>query len=74
LKKSGSLEADSTSKRGVDARLEGKIVAIFALIFGCSPSVGVSADTKMFHDFCDSLLKGLREDMTCIFPEAIKSI
>ena len=52
-----------------------KINATFANVYGCQPAVGVAADTKMFEDFGQALYNGLRdEDMTCIFPDAIKSI
>jgi len=46
----------------------------FAIVFGCPPSVGVRADTKMLFDISDALIDGLSAEMTCTFPDVIETL
>ena len=48
-----------------------KDIMNIALIFGCSPSVGVPAQTKMMADITDTLLQGYGEEYTCTFPDVL---
>ena len=42
----------------------------FACVFGCAPSIGVDAETKMVQDVCDAmLLKFNRDELVCDFPD-----
>ena len=47
----------------------------FACVFGCAPSIGVDAETKMVQDVCDAFLKKFdREQLTCDFPEIFQDL
>ena len=46
----------------------------FALVFGCSPSTGVRADTQMLFDISKALIEGLTDEMTCTFPDVLDSL
>ena len=48
-----------------------KDIMNIALIFGCSPSVGIPAQTKMMADIADTLLQGYGEEYTCTFPDVL---
>jgi len=63
----GALNTDEKETRAANAALEKKVL-------GCSPSVGVAADTKMFSEISEALLTGLDGDMSCTFPDCIKDI
>ena len=64
-----------SSIRGVDAALEARQAEqYFSFGFGCTPGTGVSANTTMCRDICEAMLNALREDMTCIYPEAVEAI
>ena len=46
----------------------------FALMFGCGPSVGVKADTKMCQDFSEALHQGLNCEMYSEFPLFMETV
>ena len=46
----------------------------FALIFGCPPSVGVKADTRMVYDISEALIDGKTDESTCTFPDVIETL
>ena len=48
-----------------------KDIMNMALIFGCSPSVGVPAQTQMMADIADTLLHGYNEEYTSTFPDVL---
>ena len=46
----------------------------YALVFGCSPSTGVTAATRFMYDISQALIDGLTVDMTCTFPDVLESL
>ena len=46
----------------------------FALVFGCSPSTGVTASTRFMYDISKALLDGCTAEMTCTFPDVLDKI
>jgi len=46
----------------------------FALVFGCSPSTGVTAATRFMYDISQALLDGCTQEMTCTFPDVLESL
>ena len=46
----------------------------FALVFGCSPSTGVDAQTRYMYDISAALLDGCTPEMTCTFPDVLETL
>ena len=67
-------EDDAKDKRGNTDLDALKDVQSFALLYGCSPSTGVPAETLMMINISDALIKGLGQDMTCLFPDCMESL
>ena len=44
------------------------------MVFGCPPSIGVPAETKMMQAIAETLIDGCGPDMTVTFPEVLNSL
>ena len=73
----GAIDINAEEKdqaRGDTLIDELKKMIYFGLLFGCSPSVGVPAETKFMNDISRALLDGCNDDMVCTFPDCLDSL
>ena len=60
--------------RGGDAELDDKTHQNFKLLFGCKPSNGISAKSKMMEDFCRALEQSYDSNMICKLSDVLDSL
>jgi hypothetical protein len=61
--------------RGTNGSLDMLVKIInFALVFGCSPSVGINADSKFMKNACENIERSMNARMTVIFPDCLESM
>ena len=71
-----AAETEDEAQRRGDSELLTRILSQnFACVFGCGPSIGVKADTKMVLDVTNAMLYNFNRDtLSCDFPGVLDDL